>query len=109
MAVRTLDDLLTSFRGFGLDENSAEFISMLEDMTDSYTGSEAIEQAKSRILELEQELSDANKRYVDRFFGGSVDTPPENHDEKEEDEKEEKEEYETFDSDEEMAKDMMEE
>lgn len=106
MAVRTLDELLTSFRGFGLDENSAEFISMIEDMADSYTGSEAIEQAKSRILELEQELSDANKRYVDRFFGVGVETPPVNH---EEEEKEEKEEYETFDSDEEMVKDMMEE
>lgn len=105
MAVRTLDELLTSFRGFGLDENSPEFISMLEDMTDSYVGSEAIDQTKERILKLEQELSEANKRYVERFFGVGNDKPPVIHEEEEEKE----EEYETFDSDEEMVKDMMEE
>lgn len=71
MAVRTVDELLTAFRGFGIDEGKPEFIQMLEDISDSYGNSSDLETAKEHIARLESELLESNQRYVDRFYSRS--------------------------------------
>lgn len=71
MAVKTVDELLASFRGLGIDESKPEFIQMLEDISDSYGNSSDFEEAKQRIIELEGELLASNQRYVDRFYSRS--------------------------------------
>lgn len=71
MAVRTVDELLTAFRGFGIDEGKPEFIQMLEDISDSYGNSSDLEMAKEHIARLESELLESNQRYVDRFYSRS--------------------------------------
>lgn len=108
MSVRTLDELLTDFRGLGIDETKPEFVKMLEDMSDSYTGSAAIDEARNRVTELEDLLKKSEQRYIDRFFG----TQPENRkmESKATEEKEENtEEVDTFSTDEEAAQDFKEE
>lgn len=68
MAVRSVDELLTGLRSLGVDETKPEFISMLEDISDSYGNSSDLETARSHITRLEEELLAANQRYVDRFY-----------------------------------------
>lgn len=69
MAVRTVEELLTNFRSLGIDETKPEFVSMLEDMTDSYTDSDGIRAMREENSSLRNELDSARQRYIDRFYG----------------------------------------
>lgn len=105
MAVRTLEELLSDFRALGIDETKPEFTKMLEDMSDSFTGSAAIDEARNRVTELEEMLKKSEQRYIDRFFG----TQPEERKmetEVTETVEEKDEEETTFSTEEEAAKDF---
>lgn len=76
MAVKTKEELLESFRGFGLEEDKPEFIRFLEDMEDSFDNSEEIVKLREENSKLQSDLEVERQRYVDRFFGrGNEDEP----------------------------------
>ena len=75
MAVRNKADLLTALNGFIGENTSDDAISLIEDVTDTFTAFEGKDEGEDWKVKYDQLDADWRKRYKDRFFnspGGAV-------------------------------------
>ena len=83
MAIKTKDEILTALRDKFPDDASDEVISLIEDISDTYTDLETKAKGdgvdwKAKAQEIDEEW---RKKYKDRFFSGKKDDEVEPDDE----------------------------
>ena len=71
MAKKTLEELTNEFNLIVGDNDSEDVLTFLENLTDTVNAvpPAETEDLRSRVEELEGQLSDLRKRYRDRFYG----------------------------------------
>lgn len=79
---KTKDEILESVKAYHDAPTEETYISLLEDITDSFE--DVSEELTATIENLTQQLAELNQKYIDRFFSAGEEDPTEDKEDNEE-------------------------